>query len=225
MAAWALRYLLFYIGYGSDTLFPHYTGVAIHGVCYVFFFVLAYVYVDKKAPAAIRTKAQGFIALVTLGLGFFVGSMVSGLVVQQNSAPNAEPTRYRVVLANEFASGDVVKWQEKGATTFGKITAVTKQGDDLSKATAAVQVWKRTDRAYQASTETATVPLSTLSKPVTLNREEKDAFLGAGATTVYRPMTLWNKVWGLAAAAGAVIMVLFGLLFRYKEESKPAPAA
>lgn len=202
MAAWALRYFLFSIGYGGSTLWPHYTGVAIHGVCYVFFFVLAYVYVDKKAPAAIRTKAQGFIALVTLGLGFFVGSMVSGVVVQQYSFPNVEPTRSRVVQPSQFAAGDIVKWEANSAPAFGKITAITKQGDDLSKATAAVEVWKRTDGAYQASTETATVPLSTLSKP----------------------MTLWNKVWGLAAGAGVVILVLFALVFRHKEESKPAVA-
>jgi nucleoside transporter len=225
MAAWALRYFLFYAGYGGDTLWPHYSGVAIHGVCYVFFFVLAYVYVDKKAPEAIRTKAQGFIALVTLGLGFFVGSNVSGLVVQHYSAPNAEPTRYRVVQAGEFAAGDVVKWQANNVPTFGKITTIAKQGDDPSKATAAVQVWKRTDRAYQATAETATVPLSALAKPVTLSRAEKDAFLGRGATVLYRPMTLWDKVWGLASGAGVVIMVLFVLLFRHKEEPKPAPAA
>jgi len=90
LLGWATRYCLFHLGYEGAGAWSLYLGVALHGVCYVFFFVLAYIYVDQEAPEAIRTRAQGFISLVTLGLGFFVGSIVAGWTVQQFSFPNAE---------------------------------------------------------------------------------------------------------------------------------------
>jgi nucleoside transporter len=67
MFAWGARYLLFVLGYNTEALWPLYLGIILHGICYDFFFVTAYIYVDKKAPVAIRAKAQGFIAFVTLG--------------------------------------------------------------------------------------------------------------------------------------------------------------
>ena len=85
MAAWVARYLLFSWGDGSEHLWMLLGGILLHGICYDFFFVAGQVYVDHKAPIRVRAAAQGFIALVTLGLGMFVGARVSGLVVQHYS--------------------------------------------------------------------------------------------------------------------------------------------
>ena len=85
MAAWVARYLLFSWGDGSEHLWMLLGGILLHGICYDFFFVAGQVYVDRKAPIGVRAAAQGFIALVTLGLGMFVGARVSGLVVQHYS--------------------------------------------------------------------------------------------------------------------------------------------
>ena len=53
-------------------------GIALHGICYDFFFVTGQLYVDRKAPAPIRASAQGLFALLTYGAGMLVGNYLLG---------------------------------------------------------------------------------------------------------------------------------------------------
>jgi nucleoside transporter len=78
MAAWTLRYWLFSIGNADDRMWMLYLGILLHGICYDFFFVTGYIYVDKKAPRTIRASAQGLIAFITWGIGGFIGSNLAG---------------------------------------------------------------------------------------------------------------------------------------------------
>lgn len=76
MFAWALRYLVF-ATFPESAAFLIF-GVALHGVCYDFFFVTGQLYVDRKAPKPIRASAQGLFALLTYGAGMLIGNYILG---------------------------------------------------------------------------------------------------------------------------------------------------
>lgn len=76
MFAWALRYGIFAVFPESSALLI--VGIALHGVCYDFFFVTGQLYVDKQAPPNIRASAQGLFALLTYGAGMLIGNYVLG---------------------------------------------------------------------------------------------------------------------------------------------------
>ena len=81
MAAWMLRYVLFSFGDTGANYWMLVLGILLHGVCYDFFFVTGQIYTDQKAGARFKSAAQGLITLATYGVGMFIGSYISGLVV------------------------------------------------------------------------------------------------------------------------------------------------
>jgi len=80
MLAWACRYLLFAFGNAQELAFMLILGIALHGVCYDFFFVSGQIYTDSKAGAAHKAAAQGLITLATYGLGMLLGFSAAGFI-------------------------------------------------------------------------------------------------------------------------------------------------
>lgn len=76
MLAWTARYLLF--GFFPMSVPLVLIGIALHGICYDFFFVTGQLYVNKKAPEHLRASAQGFFNLLTYGAGMLIGNYVLG---------------------------------------------------------------------------------------------------------------------------------------------------
>jgi nucleoside transporter len=84
MAAWALRYALFAVGDGGGSLWAVYLGVALHGVCYDFFFVAGAIYTGTIAtPKGVNAQAQGMLTLFTYGVGMLLGSQIGALLYAQ----------------------------------------------------------------------------------------------------------------------------------------------
>jgi nucleoside transporter len=78
MAAWAARYVLFAFGNAGDLVFMLIVGIALHGVCYDFFFVSGQVFTDSKAGPRYKSAAQGLITLATYGIGMLFGFWIAG---------------------------------------------------------------------------------------------------------------------------------------------------
>ena len=73
MACWVVRYALFAFGAPDQVAWMLLLAVAIHGICYDFFFVTGFMYTDQKAPKDIRGQAQGLLVFLTQGVGMFFG--------------------------------------------------------------------------------------------------------------------------------------------------------
>ncbi|RXK56183.1 MFS transporter [Oleiharenicola lentus] len=80
MGAWVLRYALFALGAPDQVQWMVFAGIALHGICYDFFFVTGQIYVDKKSSPAVRGQAQGMLVLVTYGAGMLIGAQIAGRV-------------------------------------------------------------------------------------------------------------------------------------------------
>ena len=83
MAAWVLRYALFAFGNADEGLFMLIVGIALHGICYDFFFVSGQIYTDAKAGERIKSAAQGLITLATYGVGMLIGFAVAGKITDE----------------------------------------------------------------------------------------------------------------------------------------------
>ena len=78
MLAWGIRYMLFAYGDIDEKAFLLLIGIALHGICYDFFFVSGQIYTDAKASEENKSAAQGLITLATYGVGMLIGFEIAG---------------------------------------------------------------------------------------------------------------------------------------------------
>lgn len=80
MLAWVVRYALFAFGDADGKLSLLLVGIALHGICYDFFFVSGQIYTDSKAGEKYQSAAQGLITLATYGVGMLIGFAIAGQI-------------------------------------------------------------------------------------------------------------------------------------------------
>jgi nucleoside transporter len=80
MLAWAVRYTLFAYGNAGELGFMLILGIALHGICYDFFFVAGQIYTNSKAGEKFKSSAQGLITLATYGVGMLIGFEIAGMI-------------------------------------------------------------------------------------------------------------------------------------------------
>ena len=106
MAAWVVRYALFSFSAPDQVTWMILLAVALHGICYDFFFVNGFMYTDQKAPKAIRGQAQSLLVFLTQGIGMFFGYKIMagdsflGIPLNLTVGQYGEP----VTLANEYSA-------------------------------------------------------------------------------------------------------------------------
>jgi nucleoside transporter len=95
LVALSIRYLGFYSGSVFDSGFMYIIGILMHGLIFGYFYLGGQMYIDKKAPKELKAQAQGFIFLVTFGLGLLVGNFVSGKIISVFSETGPDGTNYQ----------------------------------------------------------------------------------------------------------------------------------
>ena len=105
MLAWVVRYLLFAFGDADGRLAMLILGIALHGVCYDFFFVAGQIYTDSKAGEHHRSSVQGLITLATYGVGMLIGFILAGYVADHYGGDTLQKWQSIWLFPALFATG------------------------------------------------------------------------------------------------------------------------
>jgi MFS family permease len=108
MLAWVVRYGLFAAAANDQVFWMILLGILLHGICYDFFFVTGMIYADKKATKDIRGQAQGFLVLVTQGLGLGIGAKLFFALVLMNTSSAGVPDWYTIWLYPAVFAGVIL---------------------------------------------------------------------------------------------------------------------
>jgi nucleoside transporter len=81
LIAMVVRYFSLYLGGIINQQWLFYIGILVHGLIFGFFFVGGQIYIDKKAPDELKAQAQGFIFLMTFGVGLLIGNLIDGGII------------------------------------------------------------------------------------------------------------------------------------------------
>jgi NHS family xanthosine MFS transporter len=81
MIAWVLRFGLFAYGDPAGGLWMIILSCIIYGMAFDFFNISGSLFVETQSEPSIRASAQGVFMMMTNGLGAFLGSRISGIII------------------------------------------------------------------------------------------------------------------------------------------------
>ena len=83
MLAWVLRFGLFAYGNPADGLWMIILSCIVYGMAFDFFNISGSLFVETTTDSKIRSSAQGLFMMMTNGVGAFLGSKISGYIIDK----------------------------------------------------------------------------------------------------------------------------------------------
>ena len=103
MLCWGLRYLAFALAPATDLGFYLVLfGIALHGICFDFFFAAGFIHVDREAPAEIRGSAQALFVFLTYGRAMWLGSEFSNVVKARTTTESPTGVKTEALKVTEW---------------------------------------------------------------------------------------------------------------------------
>ena len=107
MLAWVLRFGLFGYGNPHEGLWMIILSCIVYGMAFDFFNISGSLFVETNTDSRIRSSAQGLFMMMTNGVGAFLGSKVSGYVIDKfYTSPAGDKNWHSIWLA--FASYSLI---------------------------------------------------------------------------------------------------------------------
>ena len=88
MIAWVLRFGLFAYGNPAEGLWMIILSCVVYGMAFDFFNISGSLFVETTTNEKIRSSAQGLFMMMTNGFGAYLGSVISGWVIDQYFTTN-----------------------------------------------------------------------------------------------------------------------------------------
>jgi len=204
MLAWVLRYMAFATLNLPAVIF----GLFLHGVCYDFYFVASYIYVDTRVDERHRASAQSFIAFVMLGVGMFVGSIASGKVV--DFYPPTIRVKAEVTSKSESQPEQLPlpEWDAAGNSQFAK--ALGLKADSVVRPSMIPPDYSETDKILGTVTK---YDHNSLAEGVVRADRSGNGEVNRTEWVIARRRR-WPQIWLWPAAGALITCIIFVIGFR-----------
>jgi nucleoside transporter len=99
MAAWSLRFAIF----AAQPPFALIAlGIALHGICFDFFFAAGFIHTDALAPPDIKASAQSLYGVLVYGLGMWLGTEGAGWLNHSFTRETVHPATGQVTRETDW---------------------------------------------------------------------------------------------------------------------------
>lgn len=116
MIAWVLRFTLFSYGNPDEFLWMIILSCIIYGMAFDFFNISGSLFVETTTDPSIRSSAQGVFMMMTNGIGAFLGSKISGFIIDKyytlKFTDTASLLSYLKTDINNQATQEILKYNE-----------------------------------------------------------------------------------------------------------------
>ncbi len=99
MFAWVLRFGLFSFGNPADALWMIILSCIVYGMAFDFFNISGSLFVETTTDSSIRSSAQGLFMMMTNGVGAFMGSKISGYLIDKYFTSNGAKDWHHIWLS------------------------------------------------------------------------------------------------------------------------------